>query len=90
MAFSNVTNRRIPAWEAITGALENYAGWQLIENKKTKKVFARRNERLIIFKTVENLWKADYHVGRRLSDTSGAFKDEKFVRLMALEMGFLK
>ena len=80
---------KIPSWIEITKMLE-VRGWVLAKSGGYRKEFRRGSERLIVFRTAENLWKADYFVGKHLDDSTGAYEDEKFTRLLALEIGVLK
>lgn len=85
---ANEKLRRIPSWYKVQKVLE-VVGWQLVDDKLTRKVFVRGNEKIVSLKTVGDMWKSEYFYRNKLKDTTGVFERE-FIQLLTMEMGVLK
>lgn len=61
----------------------------MIKDEKDRKIFSRGNEKLVAFRFLKDKWKAEYFVGKRLSDSTG-LDEEGWAKVLMMEMGVLK
>jgi hypothetical protein len=73
-------------WPVIADGLSKLGHWNLIESSSRRKIFERRNERIVAIRLGPDRWKAEYSVNDRLEDMSG-MAEEEYIKRIVLEMG---
>ena len=80
--------RRLLSWDDVIKIMA-IRGWDIVENRPTKKIWIRGNEKVNVFRTFENRWKAEFFYGKKLEDSTGTH-DEFFAKVMTIEFAALK
>ncbi|HLC39802.1 MAG TPA: hypothetical protein VJJ76_02870 [archaeon] len=73
-------------WHILAEDLARRAGWKWAENNPRRKIFDRRNERIVAVKLGLKEWKAEHFIAGKLVDSSGIAQEE-FVKRIIYEMG---
>ena len=75
-------------WVLVKNTLQLH-GWFLERDEKYRKSFERGEQRIIVFGTALGKWKTEYFEDDKLMDSAG-INDERFSKLMAMEMGVMR
>lgn len=76
--------KKLKEWSYVSKAMK-ILGWHLIADEKDKKIFAFKNQRIILLKFPKNRWKLMIYEGKRLIDSN--IDDEEWVKVYLTEIG---